>query len=118
MCLGLLIESNRLNNHCRTFSINSKICVYIIQLHVKCTYICSIPLRKETSQTLYICGLDLKQTTYIPSLISQLNGRKMFFIKLDSNIFYKRRQFFVTLSCCSYSAVYNKMIYLSRYNRQ
>ena len=60
----------------------------------------------------------LKETTYIPSLISQLNGRKMFFIKLDSNIFYKMRQFFVTLSCCSYSAVYNKVIYLSRYNGQ
>ena len=60
----------------------------------------------------------LKETTYIPSLINQLNGRKMFFIKLDSNIFYKMRQFFVTLSCCSYSAVYNKVIYLSRYNGQ
>ena len=35
-----------------------------------------------------MCGLDFNQTTYIPSLISQFNGRKMFFIKLDSDIFY------------------------------
>ena len=113
--LKTCFHSSYLNNHNKKFSINNKICV--LQFQVKCTYPYSIPLRKETSQTLYKSRLDLKQT-YIPSVISQFNGKKMFFIKLDSNIFYKRGQFFVTLSCCSYSAVYNKVIYLSRYNGQ
>ena len=41
-----------------------------------------------------------KKNTYIPNLINQLNGRKMFFIKLDSNTFYKRGQFLVNFCCC------------------
>ena len=49
--------------------------------------------KKATSQTSNICELDLNQTTYIPTLTKQL---RMFFIKLESNIFYKNvlyRQF-------------------------
>ena len=49
--------------------------------------------KKATSQTSNICGLDLNQATYIPTLIKKL---RMFFIKLESNIFYKNvlyRQF-------------------------
>ena len=47
--------------------------------------------KKATSQTSNICLLN--QTTYIPTLIKQI---RMFYVKLESNIFYKNilyRQF-------------------------